>query len=575
MATSLARQPQQAPQPLTRSRVSAQPTGILGLQRLAGNRAVSRALAPLSATSRPALTLQRCGPIPCDCSQEEREQAAAEPTGGEVDGVQRLAVQRVNPDFEVRGLSPSAASTPGSIFFELNSSAIPASEDPKLAAFASTPPATLTLRGFSSEEETARPALVNARLAAVEARIQAVVHAPVAPGSPTKVPDLAAGRGRLDYRGVRRVEILATGASSSVPNCATGADIDPGPAPNVFTVGRDMAVNTLLPAAITALDHPNAPNTRAALRLFGDAAQAPAVKSGLNRILAHFPNMAPHIPLNDPSASGHRVINGCEGDVLAYNSGTGPGARMTVGPQYANQTPLERGLTLIHEGSHGTAGLATVDRAYSWQRLIDFLPPAAALANADSYTQFVRLINDPTAPGASQHDTASALPAARRQRILGAIAWLEQWLVQGRLEVRSLYGASARATASGAWAADDGWYRDNTMRNVAARFALTAPPAIPSADDQASIAGIFDRLWKLRLALTGSSLDLRPGTPSLWEVGPGTHVTVSPTLLAMARRAQVNTLLDLIVTAATFIEAGRKPAYVSLVRDMAAREPGP
>lgn len=538
------------------------PTGILALQRLAGNRAVGRVLA-----------LQRCGPTPCDCTDQEREANESSADGPEL---QRLTVQRVDPEFEVRGLSPAAGGTPGSIFFDLNSSAIPASEDAKLKAFETVPPGTLTLKGFSSEEEAGRPALVAARLAAVEARIQAVVLAPVAPGTPTKVPDLASGVGRLDYRGVRRVEILAPGAASSVPNCSAGVDINPGPAPNVFTTGRDAAVNTLLPAAISALGTPNAPATKAALRLFGGTAQAAAVKSGLGKILAHFPNMDPQIPLHDSAAGGHRVINSCEGDVLAYNSGTGPGARMTVGPRYAAEpSVIERGLTLVHEGSHGTAGLATVDKAYSWQRLIDFLSPAAALANADSYTQFVRLINDPAAAGAAQHDVASTIPAAQRQRVLSAVAWLEQWLVQGRLEVRSLYSAAAKASAGGAWAADDLFYRDNTMRDVAVRFALTAPPAVPTRDDQASIAGIFDRLWKLRTALTGQSLELAPGSPSLWEPGPGPRVTLTPALLASARADQVRKLLGLIVDAAAFIESGRRPAYVTLVKDMAARSSGP
>ena len=532
MARSVALPPERAVAAAPRVREARNPAGLLGLQRLAGNRAVCAALPP--------------------------------------------TVQRVGPDFEVKGLAPTAASTPGSIFFDLNSSSIPASEDPKLKAFETVPPGSLTLRGFSSEEEAGRPALVGARLAAVEARIQALVLSPVAPGTPTKVPDLASGAGRLDYRGVRRVEILAPGAASAVPNCSAGADIDPGPAPNVFTTGRDAAVGTLLPAAISALNTPNAPATKAALRLFGGTAQAPAVKAGLTKILAHFPNMDPHIPLNDPAAAGHRVINSCEGDVLAYNQGTGSGARMTVGPRYtADPDVVERGLTLIHEGSHGTAGLATTDKAYSWQRLIDFLTPAAALANADSYTQLVRLIHNPGAAGAAQHDTASAIPAAQRQGLLAAVAWLEQWLVQGRLELRSLYSATARATASHAWAVDDGFYRDNTMRDVAGRFGLTAPPAVPTADDQASIAGIFDRLWKLRMALTGQSLELAPGTPSAWEAGPGPHVTVAPALLGSARAEQVRRLLVLIVDAASFIESGRRPAYVSLVRDMAGRRSGP
>ena len=48
------------------------------------------------------------------------------------------------------------------------------------------------------------------------------------------------------------------------------------------------------------------------------------------------------------------------------------------------------------------------------------------------------------------------------------------------------------------------------MQHVSDRFALTAPPGVPTADDKASIAGIFDRLMQLRFALTGKDLDLNP-----------------------------------------------------------------
>lgn len=491
------------------------------------------------------------------------------------------AVQRLDPDFQVTGQSKAAAGTPTSIFFDRDSAAITPAEDAKISALGAVPLSFVTLKGFSSEDETGRPALVDDRLKAVEKRLQSVsifsaMFGGLA-GSPTKVTDLASGEGRLDYRGIRRVEILVAGAASSVPNCSAGADIDPGPPPNVFSTAYDAATTSLLPAALTALAKPNDPPAKQPLtQLFGGPANAARVAAGLGLIAAHFPNMLPHIPLNDKTAAGHRVINACEGDVLAYNQGTGPSARMTVGPSYAAIADAnERGLILIHEGSHGATGLVTEDKAYRWQRLLEFLPPAVALKNADSYTQFVRLILDPSAVGSERKDDASTLPAARQRSVREAIAWLEQWLVQGRLELRSLYSAAHTANKGGAWHADDEWYRDHTYRQVSDRFGVTAPPGVPTLDDKTVIAGVYDRLFQLRVALTTTDLALQAGSPNAWEAGPGPKVTLAPAFLVAGKRAKVETLLGLIVQAATFIESGRKAGYVSLVKDMAPGFGGP
>jgi hypothetical protein len=488
-------------------------------------------------------------------------------------------LQRLSPDFEVRDRSAQSAGTPGSVFFDRNDSVIDPGEDAKLAAFAGVALSTVTLKGFASEEESGRPALVNARLDAVAARLKAISPGT---GDPVKSPDLVSGIGQIGYRDVRRVEILVAGAASSQPNCLLGADIPCGPAPNDFDRGVDAAVNTLLPAAIAALDNPAVAPAKDALLLFGGAANAATVKAGLIKIKNQFPNMAPAIPLNNQHAPGHRCINTCEGDVLAANKDVGAKARMTVGPQYfALADPIEQGLALIHEGSHGAVGLATKDKAYEWQRLFNLnpqaLPPAVALANADSYARFVRLIHDPAAPPAnSVQDVATALPAGSQREVLEAMAWLEQWLVQGRLELRSLYAAVNRAAKAHAWAAADAFYRDYTMKYVANRFGLTKPPAVPKADDQAAIAGIFDRLFTLRRALTDGSRTLKSGpAPSVWEPGPGATVSLSAQFLAVPLRAKVETLLILIVNAAPFIEAGRRTAYIALVDDMSTRYGGP
>jgi hypothetical protein len=531
---------------------------LLRLQRAVGNRAVAATMS--------SVAVQRCGPVPCDCPADERE--AAE------EHHHAAPVQRVNADFEVKNKSSQAAGDPSSIFFNLNSSTIDLAESAKLSVLAGVPLSAMTLNGLVSEEESGPSALADARLAAVEARLKAISPGT---GSVTKNRDLTSGVGQLDYRGVRRVEILISGATTSVPNCSAGADISCGPSPNAFDNGFDAATTTLLPEAIKALDKPRDSPAKEALALFGGVGKASKVKAKLKKIESHFTHMSPAIPLNDPTAAGHRCINTCEGDVVAYNQGVGAAARMTVGPVYLGMAdPIRQGLMLIHEASHGTPGLTTDDKAYQWQRLLGFLPPNVALQNADSFTRFVELIHDPVSPAKGVTDTATALGASKRKGALEAMAWLEQWLVQGRLEVRSLYGAAHRTITKGSWDTNDRWYRDNVMAHIAKRFSLTAPPAIPKADDKAAIAGIFDRLFQLRVALTSGGRTLEPGpSPSIWEPGPGAKVTLSPEFLKLGKHDKVVRLLVMIVDAAPFVESARKSAYVDLVKDMSGDFGGP
>jgi len=525
---------------------------LLDLQRLAGNRSVSDALTTTPADQH----LQRCGGRACDCTAEER----AEKEGA--------AVQRVATAFQVKGKSPQAGGSPKSIFFDMDSAAIDSTELAKVTALTGTALSTIELKGFASEEETSRSTLIDTRINAVKSELEKVSPST---GTPTLTPNSAAGKGQVDYRSVRRVEILISGAASSVPDCSGGADIDCGPSPNAFEKGHASA-DGLLGAAITALGSPGADPAKAALNaLFGGPGNATLVKDGLTKIKGHMPNMLPKIPLGDTTAGGHRCINSCEGDVLAYNFGTGATARMTVGPKYFSQGDVvEQGLTLIHEGSHGTTGLATEDLAYSWQRLLNFLSVSDALNNADSYTHFVRLIQNPAAVATTRPaDSAGALPALRRDAALRSLAFLEQWLVQGRLELRSLYSVVNSAIKNGAWGASDGYYRDNTMAQLAPRFGLTAPPTVPSKDSKERIAGIFDRLFKLRVAITSQGVVFEPGSsPSTWQAGPGQKVTLSDAFFSLSARKQVERLLTMSVDAAAFIDGGQRAGYVGQVKDM-------
>jgi hypothetical protein len=77
---------------------------LLALQRSAGNQAVARRITGLhTGWSPPAITptVQRCGPVPCDCSPEERADYAANNS------------QHTTPEHESDPNAPAAADTTG------------------------------------------------------------------------------------------------------------------------------------------------------------------------------------------------------------------------------------------------------------------------------------------------------------------------------------------------------------------------------------------------------------------------------------------------------------------------------
>src|SRR5262249_49236493 len=158
------------------------------------------------------------------------------------------------------------------------------------AAFASVPVSSLMLHGLASEDETLPLAKANLRIAAVESALKAQKPGT---GAPVHLPDIGSGRGNVDYRSSRPVEILTSGAASGVNNCDAGADIDCGPTPNPFEKALKIARDELLPRAISALSTPNAAPAKGALKVFGGVSQAANVRAGLERIKAHLPDVEP------------------------------------------------------------------------------------------------------------------------------------------------------------------------------------------------------------------------------------------------------------------------------------------
>jgi hypothetical protein len=525
---------------------------LRALRAGAGNRVVSRMLA-----------VQRCGPVPCDCSAEERAEYDQAHGGQGGDGT---AVQRAtSADWAIRGKFHGAAGVPGTLFFDMNETTPDAAEQGKLPALATPPGDALTLKGTSSEEGPGLNAgVVNARIAAVSAGLAAAGHT----GVRTPEPKPLAGAGNIDYRRARSVEVRKTGAVSPTPDCSAGPQPnDGGPAPSPFTTALARA-HDIIAAARAKLAAPDATTTALVAQLFGSApGVAATVNANLGAIDGQLTNMTPF-----GGTSGHQCVNTCDaacgGGATAYNSGDGASAMMTLCPVYMADPDLDsRASVLIHEGSHGTTGLTTNDQAYRWQRLITHLPPALALANADSYTALAQLLANPGSItlGPTTPDTHGVMSPVEQGQVDDAVAWVQQWLIGTNSEISSLYGVVNESRPAGAWS---NTYYQATMGLIAPLFGLHAPPPVPPQANQVAIAGINDRYDHLATAVSAQlNLVKDPGAATTWAPGPGATVWFGTGFFAAAgtARSRAELLLTAIINAASDIPAARRAAYRTAV----------
>jgi hypothetical protein len=520
-------------------------------------------------------------------------------------------------DIQISDVSRSA--NPKNIFFDRQSAALDPSQTPKIMPLAGTTPAdqaqALTLRGFVSEDENAPPAsgttLANARIAAVDSALRAAGHG----GPQAHSPDTTASQGNLDYRSMRKVEVLPSAAPSATPHCAPPAPPAGGapagaatPPPGIvpcapatqFTTAQTRA-ETLLDTAITALSAtPVAAITASLLdHRFGSkpanrAAIASKVLTNLIKLKTHI-----HTQMKPVSAAGtgpgHRCANECDAacqTAIAYNQFTDASARMTLCQvpsrseafmQEANVD--ERAGVLIHEGLHGITlagapvGSGAEDFAYREQRLIKFLDPATALKNNDSYVIFVRVLNGQAVavgrtPGSAPPDILApgvVFAAPEKLEVDRALAWLEGWTIWAHQEVESLYSAiNEILTPPGkTWAnvccADD-------MKEIATRFGLTLPPALPTANDKFAVAAVNDRFLQIEdtlYSVASLTIDRTIMGATSWAPGPAQALTIGPDFFGVAAgagrgRAQLNLLIQAIVAATPDISPGARPAYVAL-----------
>lgn len=539
---------------------------VATLQRSVGNGAVSQLLDRTRAPAPPVL-VQRCGPVPCDCGPEEREEAQAHLSVARSALPPGATVQRAASDFLIRGKHPLAAAMPDVVFFDVGQSSPDSAERAKIVALATPAGRPLTLRGTASEEGSpARNAtIVGERISAVSAVLTAAGH------TAAKTPEAlqAAGAGNIDYRRARSVEIRPSGAASASPDCSAGAaPNDCGPAPSPFTTALARAHTMIATARAKIAGPPDTATADLLTRLFGSASVIGTVDANLAAIDAQLTHMTPF-----GGSSGHRCVNncdaGCGSGSTAYNQGEGAGALMTLCPIFVTEPGLdERAGVLFHEATHATPGLAAGDQSYVWQRLITQLPPALALSNADSYTAFVRLV---TAPGSITlgppvPDSHAGMSPGEQSQADRAVAWVQQWVMGTSSEVSSTYGVAHESIAAGSWT--NGYYED-AMAFLAPAFGLTAPPAVPTEADKVALAGISDRYEQMLSAVSDTlMLQKAPVAGVRWEPGPGTTVRFGASFFTLSPRDQVVTLLRALIAVTPTISSRLRSGYLSVVHSV-------
>ncbi|MGH9765264.1 MAG: DUF4157 domain-containing protein, partial [Blastocatellia bacterium] len=165
-----------------------------------------------------------------------------------------LRLQRCGPkrsDLQINGVSDDP--DPKSVFFDRASSTLDSSQDPKITPLASPPGSDLTLHGFTSEDE--QPSLAGSRIGTVAGALTAKGHT----GPQVPSPEPAAGVGKIDYRSMRKVIVVPTGAPTGQTNCAAGSVVPCSPA-SQFTDAQTRA-RDLLDPTITALSGALTPDT--------------------------------------------------------------------------------------------------------------------------------------------------------------------------------------------------------------------------------------------------------------------------------------------------------------------------
>ncbi len=481
-------------------------------------------------------------------------------------------------DFQITGHNVQPANTMN-IFFELTSGTIPPDQAPKIPAIVAVVPAAMPiyLDGYTSEDEPAP--LADTRAGAVDTALGSAV--PPHAGPRTKRNQSALGIGRIDYLNVRKVSVQASAGPPPIPTAPTSIT---RPCGTAFAPAKARAV-LFLDKAISKLTAPiSAPTMAHLVDLFGGPVPgAPAVANATAAaptVLANLTKVRDHISIEmGPGATVacHTTLDGSCVSSPAYNVGDGPTAVMTLCPDFLDALAAvdENAATLIHEGSHGTTGVTTVDLAYGHTRMIQALSTGDAERNTDSYRLLVQLIASDlgliAAPTVGVAGDVRSIPdPVENKQAAVALAHLEKWLTQAYQDLAGVYGTVNSTIAAGSWTAPTAAFDAGTMHRIAPLFGLTdpgtaAPFAMPTNADKVKLAAIHDRFLTMRSVMWSTPVTMTkvPAGIDAWAAGPGAAVNLTSAFFSLpSDLARVRGLLELIVVAHPGISAFLRPKYV-------------
>lgn len=485
-------------------------------------------------------------------------------------------IQRAtDPEFRISGIYPDAGSYSRRIYFDFTSSNPNATERAKAVALAGNTTQNYDLRGYASEEGTDA---VNSRLAQKRInKVSKIMRDEGHTGDRNEINEYALGANQIDYRNLRRVDILNAGSASSMPNCAVTL-LNPTPA--VVTCGPKFAaahpiamslVTTALTEMLLALFNPakRVWIDNVIATLFGNSSHYFTIFGHMHTLLAQVADQV----------ANHECHNACDAGcatATAYMPGTtGLGSLLTLCSVFETKSNNSAAETLVHEALHVTPGLATEDLAYGSERGMVFLQEAQALRNTDSYVALIQELNNPgsvvSGGGSTRDNIDPTITGAELGKLQRAMAYLEKWVIESTAETSSLYDTIVEVRGSSDWTTVSYPYYQDSMTNIAPLFGLTMPPAIPSEADQVAIAGIYDRLMNMDNLLWGSNLDIVRNNlvPIGFSSGPSAPLSINAVFLAKSQTAMLTDLLVEIVKATPTISSVHRAKYVQLISDVA------
>ena len=503
-------------------------------------------------------------------------------------------------DFEISRVRTSSTSE---IFFSKNSSTLSANANAQVSAIRTAAPASVRLFGFSSADETATVA---------QDRADNVKAALTAPGTPVTVTSATgsatAQTGQADFPSVRKVEVVVGAAAPSTLNCSAtnilGLPVNPPKQPcavmdpateTAFKDSLKIANDAMTRATAAVAGVPSAANAATIDEFFGNhsAATLTALRTNLGNLQTHVSGL-PGIT----SCGGQCDAGGCDGgSTIAYNLGVDAASTMTLCvPTFKSLVnDNDRARNLIHESAHGTSPLGgtattgTADVAYRHERMLFKLSPADRLRNSDSYALFALFLRERQISG-----VASAVPAgiqtpskdtltgftvaSEKDAVKLALAKLEKRLSWASDWMGQLYGQIVKIrSGSLTWATS---WADSLMKEAAARFPLTAPPAAPTLADQVLEAAILDRYRRMKAAVKRDlTITKMAAGVATWGAGSaGAFVAadtleVGPEFFRATAANQISLLLEQLAAVTRETEPAFIPAYVSLAEWIHGQNP--